>query len=828
MRLRGALACILMSSLVLSAHARALTWPDAADRAEHDLASPDPGVRRAAADKLRTLARGVAAPLLVRALGDPDIEVRIVAAHAAIAKHVPEATPVVIPWLGEREARLRATACEVLGAMPDASSTAQLARALSDADATVRAAAASALGEQASPDATPPLLGKLDDPSPVVRSQVVRALARLGDPRAVVPLVGKAQDSVPEVRQAVARALGTLADARAAPALVLQLRDGSTDVKAAALTALGLLHAESAADAIAPLSSDRNPLLRRAAIEALGRIGSADAVRTLVGLLGTGDDASAGLEASAARESLVKAGPKALSPLIALLQGAGSSSPLGTTSAAWVLGELHATTAAPDLVRAMRRGTLPVTAALRALSTIGSPDALPVVLEFVDDKNAAARREATRATANLLDPAHPDGRAVEPLSAALADLQLPSTERARVAFLLGRTGAPRATPILVGLLTAKDLEVRLSALDALGALGPQQESSLPLLEALEDRGPSVRLHAAVALGRVGNAAARDVLVTRLEKDAEVDQAATLTALAGILARTPSDAAVGTLQHALELSQGPIRDALILALGRTDLPSALPALQRLAHSPNPADRRALASVLAARRAAPATLELLEALLADADPSVRAEAAWSLGEVGGAPAVGGLKEAVRGADLAPATNAAAALARIRARGQAPDLAAADLCPLLGDGRSQVRANVAAGLALSGARCGDGAAERRLLESDVTFVRAAAARAIARRLLGPADAQALERCLTSDPSGAVARQCQRSAIQARSATDSVEIYVEDTLGVEPRPGGPFVAQFADGLLRAGKADRRGALFDPAAPEGEVSLMSVTAGTK
>jgi cellulose synthase operon protein C len=839
-RLRASVARgVLFVALAFSPQAHALTWPDAADRAERDLSSPDPAVRRAATERLRLLGTAVVTPLLERALGDPDVDVRIAAAHVAIAKHVTRATHLVLPWLGEREARLRAAACEVAGAIPDPNGTTQLARALSDADATVRAAAANALGEQASKDATPPLLGKLDDPSPVTRVEVVRALARLGDPRSVIPLIGKAEDSVPEVRQAVARALGALGDPRAAPALVLQLRDPVTDVKVASLTALGLLHAESATDAISPLATDRNPLLRRAAVEALGRIASADAIRTLVALLGMGDDGGAGLETSGVREALVNAGSKAKTPLVAVLGGA--STPLAATSAAWVLTELRATAAVPDLVRAMRRGTLPVTAALHALGRLGSEGALEVVLEFVDDKSAAERKEALVAAESLLDPAHPDGRAVEPLSAALLDPALRAAERARIAFLLGRTGAARATPILVSLVSAKDQEVRLSAIDALGALGGSSRADGPLLSAMDDPDPSVRLHAAVALGQVGGAAARDALLAHVDKGTDVDRPATLAALGGILARAPSDAALHSLAHALELTEGPVRDALILALARADLPAALPTLTSLARSPNPEDRRTLASALAARRATPATLDLLGTLLADAEPSVRADAAWSLGEVSGAASLPNLEGLLRSPDLAPATNAAAAVARIRARaqaspaGRAPDGKVSDpppteLCALLSDSRSQVRANAAAGLALLHARCGDGAAERRMLEKDpMAFARASAARAIAARPLGPADAEALDRCKTAEPSGTVARQCHPSSGGGpvpSPTTEPVEIYVEDALGTEPRPGGPFVVLLPDGLLRAGKADRRGAFFDAAAPRGEVSLLSVTTG--
>ena len=58
------------------------------------------------------------------------------------------------------------------------------------------------------------------------------------------------------------------------------------------------------------------------------------------------------------------------------------------------------------------------------------------------------------------DPDKPDGRVVEPLVAALRDPRLATVERAQIATLLGRTGAPRAAPLLVELTRAQDLGLR--------------------------------------------------------------------------------------------------------------------------------------------------------------------------------------------------------------------------------------------------------------------------------------------------------------------------------------------------------------------------------
>jgi hypothetical protein len=208
-----------------------------------------------------------------------------------------------------------------------------------------------------------------------------------------------------------------------------------------------------------------------------------------------------------------------------------------------------------------------------------------------------------------------------------------------------------------------------------------------------------------------------------------------------------------------------------------------------------------------------------LLADADARVREQAAWSLGVVGDASDVPRLRPLL--GDPVAAPNATAAIARIAARANAPDHAAPLLCPLVTSPRALVRANALAGLALARARCVDGAAERRALADDPNEqVRAAAAIAIAARS-SPDDARALRRCARVDASGLVAGRCQtRWAPPAR--TRATLVYVVPEGAESPRPGAAYAVLLADGLVRTGTADRRGAAFDPAAPDGMLRLVS------
>jgi hypothetical protein len=218
-------------------------------------------------------------------------------------------------------------------------------------------------------------------------------------------------------------------------------------------------------------------------------------------------------------------------------------------------------------------------------------------------------------------------------------------------------------------------------------------------------------------------------------------------------------------------------------------------------------------------------------------VRAQAAWSLGTIGDATDLAALGQVARASDFDAAADAAAAIGRILARrtstmaaahaADARDAAARSgeaLCPFVDQARVYMRANALAGLALSGARCGDGSREARALAEDPSDdVRAAAARALASHA-DEREQRALGRCARGDASGAVALLC-RATPPAPARTHPVLVYVIPEGAETPVPGASYALLLADGMVRSGTADRRGAAFDPAAPEGDVSLRTPSA---
>lgn len=833
-RLTGGLVALTLALSPTVGHS--FVWPNVPERIARALASADVSERRAAAKRIGELPSELGVPLVQRALGDADIDVRLLAAAAASAFSMPKAGDYVIGWLGEGDARLRRAACDVIRIAPTDRSVVALGRVLGDPDARVRVAAAAAMGSSGLPDAVSPLLGHLDDGAFEVRMEVARALGRLGDSRAVVPLIGKVQDAAVEVRRAVARALGELGDARATSALVIALQDGSQDVRIEAVKALGKLHSDEATAAIVPLveittgtdglvglspggirqSSAGSLDVRVAAFEALGRIGSDGAIRALIGALAK-DDPS--LSRSPVRLALVSAGKPVITPLVAVLSGAPSSTT--AAGAALVLGALHAKEGLDPTVRAMQRGVLPLEHGLRALAMLGSADALPAVLELLSDTDPAVRREAIRAASELLDPARPDGRAVDPARAMLLDAATPNDEKIALVRLLGRTGSPRAQTVLVSLAGSKSRALRLSVLDALGAsgtFGPDVENVL--LQALDDESPEVRLASASSLARGGGIAVAGKLLERLSVSAEQDRGALSLALAGALSRSTDASLAERVAKILPSTPDSARDGLLEGLGRMRGDTSAKVLRQFALS-SIDDRRKVAEALGGH---PESSSMLVSMLGDADPSVRANAVWSLGAVGKRDAVAPLLKLLADPDVAVAGNAAAALGRIAARESAGADIRSALCLVLTDGRPYVRANALTSLGLSGQRCDAGIVEGLLQRDRAEAVRFAAADYLWSSVAGtnaiPENTRRVfARCATEDRSAQVALQCTRPS-ERRIGTDDVLVFVAPAGADEPQSRAPYALVRGDGLIRMGMADRRGGLFEFGVPKGVIRL--------
>jgi len=504
-----------------------------------------------------------------------------------------------------------------------------------------------------------------------------------------------------------------------------------------------------------------------------------------------------------------------------LVAAVGSGSPEAASGACLVLGELGRQSDTPLIVDAIQRGRVSARIGLRALARLGDRGALAAVLELLDAPSAGMRRAAIDAASELLDPTQPEGAAVDPIAAQLGDPRVPVEDRVALAELMGRTGSSRAGPILIALAGSKDRRLRTAAIRALGTIGPAQQEAV-LLSDLTDDDPEIRLEAALSLGRVAGDVGSKELLRRLGVASEQDRAAIGIALSGAMSRSTTESIAAGALSTLPTVREPMRDALIEGLGRMKSAVAGQALVSIAaKSVSADDRRKIAEAAAGH---PEQLELLRRLARDADPSVQANAVWSLGGVGDWGDAALLTQSMSHRDVAVAGNAAASLGRIAARDKRGD--AQVLCAGLDDARPYVRANVLAALGVAGARCGNGERERALLLADSSVVVRSSAAGLLRRMPSSdaaADGRALRRCMYDDKSGAVASECKaRPSSVARRAplAQPVLVFVVPDGRSGPQARAPYALVLQNALMRMGIADRRGGVFEAAAPRGEVTL--------
>lgn len=847
-------AFVAFGALVASS-AHALGWPDGS--IEQRLGSPSVLARREAARELLKLSPSTAATLALRALADRDVEVRLAAADALLAagRDVmpaasgptdPAAAPGLASWFTDADPRIRERACRLAGQSGDATLLASLVRALGDSDLSVRVAAARGLGyatptpDNTATDPVPALMARVEDQAVEMRLAALGSLGQLGDARAIAAIAGRARDQEASVRRAAATALGRFRDPRAAAALEPLLADAAQDVQLVALTSLSQLGMQGRATLLLPLLTGLRESQRRAALNALGRAASdAEAGRIVL----------RGAEVVLARDPQSELGPwrDGLTPHVSVLQGELQSAlrgprPLADLAAA-ALGRASAPPAglACELAQLVARRRLDEATALVALGHVTGATAaaehcaLPPLLEHLGHGKESVRAAARTGLRAYLE-ARPQGdsRAALPLRDALQrrgsavtgqasprGAALDEPARRELLELLGMTRSAAAEPPLtLELASAPQPALRAAAARALGSIPRGALGERALVGALADRSPDVRRGAALALGERGTATALPLLEAAWKSaktDGGLDTPLALYAYGRTLGRAPSGHAFSWFEARRDEAMPEERDLVIALLARARLG------QRAASAPRDAlgtrwndasadDRRAVLRGLSGlAAAAPIALEAL----ADADLSVRAEAAALLASLAGALGENELRRlvlAARGQDEL-AVDASAALAR-RAS------AARELCPLLKHGRAEVRSNALLGLARLRTSCADGSAVRELLARDASaLVRRSAARVLASSTRAT-DLDALARCSDEDRDARVADACAaRTVIPARRESDAILVQFART-GERPKALAPFVLEYPDEILRAGLTDRQGALFDPAAPRGILRL--------
>src|SRR6185369_4125689 len=449
---------------------------------------------------------------------------------------------------GDESARLNAAETITDDESYDA---APLLGALSDESWRVRRAAIKGVSQRAAPDAIAALISSVveNHHNPSLLNSALQVLTS-SDVDTVSPLIELLKNSNADLRMQAALALGEQQDARATDALIQALNDEDTNVRYHAVEALGKLKAADAVDALVEIAESRDFFLTFAALEALTKIGDARIVPRIMPLL---EDELLSIPAI---NLLGQLGDEStVAPLTALL-----NNPAGPVEA--VADALA--TLSDRYEQQYGEG--------RYIADLTSREILPTGIQNLLDTLEAPGKEDYRSIALVLGWLK--GAGVE---RALTRLMGRVDLRDEIIEALVRHGSA-TTGLLISQLQAEDLEVRRSAVVALGRIG--DTSATPdLVNTLGDK--YLTIGVANALAEIGDPQAVDGLLNLIgDEDASIRQVA-VAALNSIIPPSMSQRIIPLL-HDLDPN---VRESAVKIAGYFGYPEAASALVELSRDPN---------------------------------------------------------------------------------------------------------------------------------------------------------------------------------------------------------------------------------------------------
>src|SRR5687768_16344351 len=354
--------------------------------------------------------------------------------------------------------------------------------ALSDESWRVRRVAIKGVSQRAAPEAIAALLNSVieNHQDPALLNSALQVLAA-SDVYTLSPLLELLEGPDSDLRMQAALALGEQGDRRAIGALIKALADDDTNVRYHAIEALGKLQAADAVDPLAEIAESRDFFLTFPALDALVKIGDTRVVPRIVPLL---------------QDELLR------EPAVNLLGQLGDETVVAPLTA------LLNTPAAP---------TDPIADALAALSD--RYEAHHGEGQYIADL-ARNEIEAT-GVQNLLDALETPGKEnLRSIALVLGWVRRPGVDHA-LTRLMGRDDLRHeiidalvrhgnaTLNLLITQLDAEDLEVRRSAVIALGRIGDSR-ATLPLSNLLREE--DLAIDTANAVAQIGDPRALDGLL----------------------------------------------------------------------------------------------------------------------------------------------------------------------------------------------------------------------------------------------------------------------------------------------------------------------------
>ncbi|HEU4766222.1 MAG TPA: HEAT repeat domain-containing protein [Pyrinomonadaceae bacterium] len=530
--------------------------------------------------------------------------------------------------LDEGDEATRLTAAETLSADASYDAT-RLLGALSDDSWRVRRAAVEGVSQRAAPEAIAALLTSVvaNHHNPSLLNSALQVLTS-SDVDTLSPLMELLQGSDPALRTQAALALGEQRDARAVAALINALKDDDPNVRYHAIEALGKLQAVDAVDALTEIAESRDFFLAFPALDALAKIGEPQIAPRMVPLL---------------EDDLLR------------------------TPAINLLGQLGDETAVAPLTALLNTPSAP---------TDSIADALAAISDRYEERYGEGRHIAdltsrdllATGVQNLLDALEAPGKEnLRPIALVLGWLRRSGVDRA-LTRLMGREDlreeiiealvrhGSATFDLLIPQLTSEDLEVRRSAVVALGRLRDPRATP-PLVNTLREE--SLAIDAANALAQIADPQATDGLLDLIgNNDASIRQAA-VSALNSLALPKLSKRIIPLLHD----SDPNVRESAVKIAGYFGYPEAASELLALCDDPIERVRSAAIEHLPFIEDDRALNVLIRAIREET-PNVRAAAARALTNMDSPDAVAHLIDALKDENVWVRYFSARALGRRRA--------------------------------------------------------------------------------------------------------------------------------------------------------------------
>lgn len=529
--------------------------------------------------------------------------------------------------LAQGDETTRLTAAETLSDDESYDAT-HLLDALSDDSWRVRRAAVKGVSQRAAPEAITALLNSVvqNHHNPSLLNSALQVLAA-SNVDTLSPLLELLQGSHHDLRMQAALALGEQSDVRAIPALVKALKDEDPNVRYHAIEALGKLKAAEAVDALVEIVESGDFFLAFVALDALVKIGDARIAPRMVPLL---EDE---LLREPAMNLLGQLGDESsVAPLTALLNT--RTAPTGSIT---------------DALAALRDRYEEQYGEGRHIADLTSREISPTGVQNLLDALESPDKEDLRSIALVLGWLKGAG-----VGRALTRLMGRIELRDEIIEAFVRQGSA-TLDLLIAQLTAEDLEVRRSAVVALGRLG--DSSATPaLVNTLGEE--SLVIEAASALAQIGDPRAVDGLLKLIgSDDASIRQAA-VGALNSVIPPSMSERIIPLLHD----PDPNVRESAVKIAGYFGYPKSADALLELSCDPNERVRCAAIEHLPYVEDERALDILVHAIRVET-PNVRAAAARALGTMDAAAVVQPLIEGLSDEDVWVRYFSARALGRLK---------------------------------------------------------------------------------------------------------------------------------------------------------------------